>query len=73
MTEYGIILFYTTSSVMQAEKVLKKAGVSTKLIPVPRQFSSDCGISLRFEWANYKKTKTIMDSARVELQSYHRI
>ena len=73
MTEYGIILFYTTSSVMQAEKVLKKAGFSVKLIPVPRQFSSDCGISLRFDWSDFEKTKAIMDAAKVELQSYHRI
>ena len=45
MSEYGVVLFYTTSSVMAAEKKLVKEGFIIKLIPTPRQFSSDCGIS----------------------------
>jgi hypothetical protein len=33
---------------MKAEKMLKKAGIPHKLIPVPRSISSDCGVCLRF-------------------------
>ena len=50
MTEYGVVLFHTTSSVMRAEKLLAKEGYTVKLVPTPRQFSSDCGIALRFDW-----------------------
>jgi len=73
MTEYGVVLFHTTSSVMQAEKVLKKAGFSTKLIPTPRQFSSDCGISLRFVWTDYANVKSTLDAAKVEIQAIHQL
>jgi len=31
---------------MRAEKLLKDAGLSCRLIPVPRHLSSDCGICL---------------------------
>jgi hypothetical protein len=58
---------------MQAEKVLKKAGFSVKLIPVPRQFSSDCGISLRFDWSDYDKVKATLSASRVELHEFHQL
>ena len=48
MSEYGVVLFHTTSAAMRAEKVLKNAGIAVKLIPTPRELSSDCGISARF-------------------------
>ena len=46
--EYGIVLFDTTQAAIRAEKVLEQAGIKTKLLPVPRHISSNCGISLRF-------------------------
>jgi len=34
---------------MKAEKILKAGGVVYKLIPIPREISSDCGVCLRIE------------------------
>jgi len=69
MTQYGVVLFYTTSSVMRAEKLLITEGYSTKLIPTPRRFSSDCGIALRFDWDCREEIKWVLDQARVEFDS----
>jgi hypothetical protein len=33
---------------MKAEKALKAAGLDVRLMPVPRQLSSDCGLSIAF-------------------------
>jgi len=71
MTQYGVVLFYTTSSVMQAEKLLTKEGYSIKLIPTPRQFSSDCGIALRFEWNCHQEIKQVLEKAGVEFDTIH--
>ena len=71
MTEYGIVLFHTTSSVMRAEKLLIKAGYSVKLIPTPRQFSSDCGIALRFDWSRHEQVKSMLNEAKVESDAIH--
>ena len=45
---YGVILFHSTSGALRAEKLLKKEGIAYKIIPVPRHFSSDCGVCIRF-------------------------
>jgi len=73
MTQYGVVLFHTTSAVMRAEKLLIKEGYSIKLIPTPRQFSSDCGIALRFDWYRRQKVKLALDSAQVEINSINRL
>jgi hypothetical protein len=46
MNAQTVILFPTSAHVMRAEKLLKDAGYSCRLIPVPRHLSSDCGICL---------------------------
>jgi hypothetical protein len=54
---------------MQAEKILKNGGYTIKLIPTPRQFSSDCGIALRFDWSQYESIKSVLDKERVEIDT----
>jgi len=71
MTQYGVVLFHTTSAVMRAEKLLLKAGYPIKLIPTPRQFSSDCGIALRFDWNHCAQVKSVLDEAGVEFDVIH--
>ena len=70
---YGVILFYTTSAVMRAEKLLVERGYKIKLIPTPREFSSDCGIALRFDWSRCEHVKSILDVASVEIAAIHRM
>jgi hypothetical protein len=71
MTQYGVVLFHTTSAVMRAEKLLMKDGYSIKLIPTPRQFSSDCGIALRFDWDFCEHVRLSLDAVKVEFDSVH--
>ena len=46
---YYVILFKSVSYALKAEKILKAKGIAHKLIPVPKEISSDCGVCLRFE------------------------
>lgn len=71
MTQHGVILFHTTSSAMRAEKLLIKEGAAIKLIPTPRQFSSDCGIALRFDWNCRDRITSVLEEARVEIADVH--
>jgi N-acyl-L-homoserine lactone synthetase len=73
MTRYGVILFHTNSSVMRAEKLLKRAGYSIKIIPTPREFSSDCGVALRFDWTDCEQVKVILDTAHLEIDAIHQM
>lgn len=67
MNSYGVVLFYTSSSAMQAEAVLVKAKLTVKLIPTPRDLSSDCGIALRFDWCQNDQVCASLNKARVEI------
>ncbi len=71
MTDYGVILFHTTSAAIQAEKLLNTAGLTIKLIPPPREFSSDCGIAVRFDWNQSERIKSLLDAAGVEISAIH--
>lgn len=71
MTQYGVVLFHTTSAVMRAEKLLAKKGYPIKLIPTPRQFSSDCGIALRFDWEHCEQVKSVLDESKIEFDTIH--
>ena len=71
MNAYGIVLFHTNSSAMQAEAVLARAAVQAKLIPTPRQLSSDCGVSLRFDWSQNDRVSELLNRAHVEIAGIH--
>ena len=46
--EYYILAFNTTTDAMQAEKLLKDK-FNIAIMPVPREISSGCGLSIRFQ------------------------
>ena len=68
---YGVVLFYTSSSAIRAEKILLKNGLSAKLIPTPREYSSDCGIALRFDGRQSIRARELLETAHVEFSAIH--
>jgi hypothetical protein len=68
---FGIILFHTSSAALRAEKILLKEGFLVKLIPTPREFSSDCGIALRLDRSQATRAHEILVSAHLEISSIH--
>lgn len=40
-----VVTFYTTAGAMATEQLCRSAGLSGRLISVPRQLTSDCGIA----------------------------
>jgi len=46
---YHAVLFKSVNQTMWAEKILREKRLPHKLIPVPRQISSDCGVCIRIE------------------------
>jgi len=71
MSNYGVALFHNTSAVMRAEKVLQKGGIAVKLIPTPREFSSDCGLAVRFSLPDKERVSTLLSQARVDVAGLH--
>ncbi|HSH68858.1 MAG TPA: DUF3343 domain-containing protein [Deferrisomatales bacterium] len=63
MERDGILIFHSIHRVMRAEKELKSAGFDVRLLPVPRELSSDCGLSLAFRWGDWSRVRLALDVA----------
>jgi hypothetical protein len=73
MAKYSVVLFHSTAHAIRAEKVLQQAGVAIKMIPTPRQISSDCGMALRFEQADKEQVVVALREKRVPTNGIHPI
>jgi len=69
----GVVLFPSTHYALRAEEVLKKEGLTVNLIPVPREFSSNCGIALEFDSSDKEKVNKILQEKNVEIEGIHLI
>jgi hypothetical protein len=68
---YSVILVYSTSHALRAEKLLHKAAIQCKLIPVPRQLSSDCGVCIRIAQGDRAVALGALRQAALEIQGVH--
>jgi hypothetical protein len=73
MAEYDVVLFHSTAHAIRAETVLEEAEVPIKLIPTPRQLSSDCGIAVRFDRLNRASVAAILKEKNVPINGIHAI
>jgi hypothetical protein len=66
---FGIATFHSTHAVLKAEKLLKGAGVAgVRLVPVPSQVSSDCGVTVRFAAAETPRAAELLRPLADDLQ-----
>jgi hypothetical protein len=69
----GVILFPSIHYALRAEKLLKEKGIPYKLVPVPRQLSSDCGVGLRFSWEEKEEIEAALKKAGVKKDGIYRL
>ena len=55
-----MVLFRSVQGALAAEKLLLAAGVTYKLIAVPRHLSSACGFCVRFAWSDRKLIEKLL-------------
>jgi hypothetical protein len=72
MPRDGILIFHSIHRVMRAEKELKTAGFDVRLLPVPRQLSSDCGLSLGFRYPDRTRVEARLDAAGCPAEEVYR-
>ncbi len=73
MSDHGVVLFHTTSAAFAAEKVLKKAGLECRLIPTPREFSSDCGVAAQVDWGQINAVSSALKNAGIDIGEIHKL
>ncbi len=65
---YAVILVYSTSHAMRIEKLLAERGIACKMIPVPRQISSDCGVCVRVVRDDKEAALAVVAASGMEIQ-----
>jgi len=68
---FTVILLQSTSHAIRGESVLTRAGVKCRLVPVPRQLSSDCGVCLRLDPEGLDRACQVLQQAHVAVESVH--
>jgi bacterioferritin-associated ferredoxin len=71
--QYSVIIVYSTSHAMRIETLLQKKGIICKMIPVPRQISSDCGVCVRVLRSDVKEARQVIKEAQVEIEGVYDI
>jgi Putative Se/S carrier protein-like len=72
MTVYAIITFHNTHFALKAKKVLEKSGRKPETIPVPREFSSECGFCCKVLWEEKDAVADILTGNSVAFDAVHR-
>lgn len=65
MNLHTYLLFDSIHYVMKAEELLKEAGVTIDLVPVPREISSDCGMCIAFAAQDRQKTMELISAPKL--------
>lgn len=66
-----IVTFHTTADAMALEKAAKQKGLSGRLIPVPRELSSGCGMSWKSDVEDREMVLSVMHEAGIEQEELH--
>ncbi|NOQ23709.1 MAG: DUF3343 domain-containing protein [Candidatus Aegiribacteria sp.] len=65
---YALLLLPSVSHALLSEKVVKAEGISCKLIPTPREISTDCGIVLRFLKEDKKRLENVIEENGIDFK-----
>jgi hypothetical protein len=69
---FAVATFHSTHAVLKAEKILKDAGLAgVRLVPVPSQVSSDCGVTVRFAAADMAQAAELLRPLADDLQGLY--
>ena len=58
-SSFGIAAFRSRTQVLRLEDALRRAGLSAGVISTPRQIAIGCGLSVRFELAEYSQVMAV--------------
>ena len=67
----GLISFFASHHAIRAEVTLARLGFAARLVPGPREFSPNCGVALRFEYARREDALAALAAKHVRIDGVH--
>jgi hypothetical protein len=68
MSSVSVILFHSSNYAMWAADVLKQAGIKHKMIPVPRELSSECGYCVKIDSSAGQEVSGLLTNENIEYE-----
>lgn len=72
-SDVAVVLFPNTQTAIQAERLLQSKGIAGKLIPIPRQFGTDCGMALRIPQRDRERARSVLEQAGISYRAIHEL
>jgi hypothetical protein len=66
-----ILLFTNVHKVMQADTLCRQHGISCRVLPVPEDISSECGMCLEVEAENTEKCTVVLNENNIQFKIYN--
>lgn len=70
---YCVATFHSVHDALHFEKIVKAEGLKIRLIPVPREISSSCGISAKFTPELREQIEAIIKREQLEVDGIHEL
>jgi len=67
----GLISFFASHHAIRAETVLKRNGFNTEIVPGPKDLSPNCGVALRFDFAQRDAALALLAEKKVRVDTVH--
>ena len=67
MEEFAVVLVESTNQAMRIEHLLNLSGIHSKLMPVPKFLSSNCGNCLRIDQIDIDKVKFVVEKNHIQI------
>ena len=70
---FNLIAFNSTNNAIRAEKELKLNEIEVKVLPVPREITASCGLSIKIETEDLQKTMNILRDSNIDVAGYYNV
>lgn len=65
--------FDTTHMALFFEKTCRNSGLKVRIVPVPRQLSSSCGLACSFPCEDEERVKALALEKEIEVSDYYKL
>lgn len=73
MEIFNLIAFNSTNNAMRAEKELKNKDIEVKVLPVPREITASCGLSIKIKEEDLDKVREVLSTGEIMVEGFYRV
>ncbi len=67
----GLITFHSSFHAVRGETLLGRSGIAARLVPTPREISSNCGVALQLDYDDIPRALEVFAAGRIDVEATH--